>query len=234
VKALADISLADGQASTVINFEEDRTMSWKDRVKNLFTQAVDEIPESGSPQVVIAQPAPQPVQSYSEEQVRALEQAAAESAARQAREQAQTEFAEELRRSRDADAARVHAESVQARVSALVDAGKVLPAWVASGLAHFAEGLAWRDADRVEFSEGCKNTPSDWFLSFLEALPPSVHLGETAGRDKDVSAGGAAQKLEQLVQKKVVDGKLSYAAAFADVQREHPELAREYLGEVRR
>ena len=112
----------------------------------------------------------------------------------------------------------------------LVEEGKVIPAWVKMGLKEFCLKL---DAeDEVEFSEENKATALEWFKSFVDELPKVVEFKELAKRGDDVS-GDAGGKLELLVKKKMGEDKtLAYGAAFSEVQRENPELAREYQQEL--
>lgn len=231
VKALADINLADGQPASEFQFtdspihrlteKKENAMSWKEKVKNLFTQAVDEIPEAGGqPTVVIAPPAP--ATSFSEDEVKAREQAAAEAAAKKAREEAYAEFAEKARQSQEAEAAKAHAAAVDAKIDALVQAGKVIPAQVKAGLVQFAASLPWRGSDQVDFADAGKLTPSEWFFRFLEALPPQVHFHEVAGRDQDVDADSR----EGLIRSFMERDKVGYQDAVLRAAKARPELFR--------
>jgi cation transport regulator ChaB len=239
VKALADINLDDGRVSETIEFSnKEGAMSWKDKVKNLFTQAVDEIPESGAPVVVIKDSGPDPNRNettqFSEEEVAEREAAAA----KKARDEALAEFAEERRR-KDAEAASVaHTATVAAKIDALVNGAKVPPAWVKGGLVEFVQALPWGDDAVVEFADAdgkpAKMNPCDWFLGFLEGLPKFINLSEVAGGDKDVTVGAASTKVEALITKKLADNQgMAYSQAFAEVQREHHELAAQYADELR-
>lgn len=244
VKALQDINLSDGpDHSITFDFEEkEQTMSWKDKVKSLFTQAVDEIPEgashSGGPapaHVVTTFPV-----SYSESdlqaRIKSAADAAAEKARKEERDKATAEFAEASKKAEAETARREHRTKVKARIDALVTSGKVLPAWIKSGLVEFAQALPSGDAV-IEFGEAgatAKKTPVDWLIEFLEGLPKSVDLSEIARRDNDTGKGGAAEKLGKLVRAKMdADKNMGYSIAFAEVQRENPDLAQEYAETVR-
>jgi hypothetical protein len=239
IKALADIGLADGKESVTLQFEEE-TMSWKDKVKSLFGQAVDEIPEAGTTQVVVAQPArndPPPAQ-FSEADVTAREKAAAEAAAKAERDKVELEFADKMRKLEIEAQTKTHQGQVQAKIDSLVKAGKVLPGWIKAGLAEFAAALPWQDEAAIEFADGegkVKLTPSAWLLDkFLPGLPPLVNLGEFAGNDKDPGKGGAGEKLNLLTRKKMeAHPELGYSQAFIEAQRENPELAREYADSLK-
>lgn len=222
IKGLADIALGDGQNAVTFEFsnKEKETMSWKDKVKGLFTQAIDEIPEG------TVQGDPSPVH-FSEADVAKRE----EEAAKKAREQALLEF-EETRRKLDVER---RAEACKAlakqKLDDLVKVGKILPAEVAGGLLAFCEWLAVRGSEPVEFSEDRKESPFEIFLNYLEGQPTKVVLGEIAGKDKDPGTGGAAEKLARLIsEKREKTPGMSYGLAFAEVQMEHPELAVEYAG----
>jgi len=239
VKALTDINLDDKAFESVtIDFEERKQpMNWKD----WFKKRIDEMPDDGAP-VVIDSGAEPPAQSqaqFSEEDVKKREELAAEAAAKKAREEAELEFAERMRKTEAETAAKTHAATVISQLDALARDGKVLPAWRKAGLDEFAQGLGFQADTQFEFAEGdaqIKKTPSEWFLDFLGKLPPSIELNEFAGNDKSHSGtGDAAAKLGALTRKKLADKpELTYSLAFSEVQREHPDLAAEYVQELAR
>lgn len=236
VKALADINLSDCGEFIAYQFsqQEEGHMSWKDKVKTLFTQAVDEIPEGGQT-IQVVQPEGAKPKQFSEEEVTAREKAAAETAAKKAKEEAAAEFAEKQKMAEAGQKAALHKAEVKTKIEAMVNSkdGKVIPAMVKAGLIEFAQSLPFADDQTVEFSEGdkkIKKTPCDWFLdTFLPALPKQVECGEIATRETDPGKGDAAAKLEQLTRKKMEAEKLlSYSDAFMAVQIENPGLAKEY------
>ncbi len=61
-----------------------------------------------------------------------------------------------------------------------------------------------------------------------------VEFREVATRGTDTGGQGqAGSRVEALIQAKMKDNKdLTYGSAFAEVQREHPDLAREYRQEI--
>lgn len=185
-------------------------MSFKDRLKSLLTRVVDEMPD--------ADPGQAPV--FSEAEVLA--------AADKARARAEAGFVEQ-------EAAR-HMEEKRARIRALVDegvaAGRILPAWEKAGLTAFVESLA--DGKDAEFSGGDGKSPLAWFCEFLQALPLAVPLGEVAVHDLDPGPGsGASARLSALVRARMTaQPERSYAAAFAEVQAENPDLASEYAADL--
>jgi hypothetical protein len=85
----------------------------------------------------------------------------------------------------------------------------------------------------VEFAAETKLSRLDWFKAFLGELPKVIDFKEVASRDKNVDTGNAAQKLDILTREKIKENKeLSYSAAFEQVQREHPDLVKEYRAEI--
>lgn len=228
VKALADINLSDSSESVTIEFvEEVRKMNFKEWFKG-FKRTVAEMPEDIPEGPVKVH--------YSEEELKQREQEAADAAAKKAREEAAAEFAEKAKKADDERAAAAHKTTVRAKADALLKEGRIIPAWEKMGLVQFMEGLPAASSATVEFAEGKKQTPYDWFVSFLEGLPAIVNFQEIAKRDNDpgTGAGAAAQKLTQLVEAKMkADDKLSYSEAFNRVQVENPALALEYAESLR-
>jgi len=116
----------------------------------------------------------------------------------------------------------------------MVKAGKLTPAMVKFGVPDLLAAFAERE-DVIEFGEQKeKATCYDRVKGLFETeLPKLVIFGEVATRDKDTGgASGAGQKLGILVAKKrEINKELTYSAAFAEVQRENPDLAREYAAE---
>lgn len=104
------------------------------------------------------------------------------------------------------------------------------------GLANFLEQISAIDAP-IEFGEGAdrkKQTPVEFMQSFLAALPKAIEFREMAGNEKDAGGSGrAADTLEALTKEKMkANTALTYSAAFSEVQKEHPELAAQYAGEI--
>jgi hypothetical protein len=88
--------------------------------------------------------------------------------------------------------------------------------------------------DVIEFSEGVKKSRLDGIKDFLTEIPKVVTFKEVAGGDGPNSGGSAAEKLSALTKQKMeVKKDLSYGAAFSEVQKENPELAKELLAEIR-
>ena len=71
-------------------------------------------------------------------------------------------------------------------------------------------------------------------MDFISELPKVVTFKEVAGGDGPNTGGSASEKLSALTKQKMESKKdLSYGAAFAEVQKENLELAKELLAEVR-
>ena len=74
---------------------------------------------------------------------------------------------------------------VQGFCDAMVQDGKIAPAWLDSGLKEFMDSLAGEQA--IDFGEGEKKTRLDWITDFFETqLPQLVEFKEVAGRDSDL------------------------------------------------
>ncbi|MEW6263377.1 MAG: hypothetical protein AB1641_09885 [Thermodesulfobacteriota bacterium] len=171
--------------------------------------------------------------SFSEADVKKLlDQAEAEAEAK-ARKKVEAEFAEKSRLERLA----ARKAEVKTWCDRLVTEGKLTPALVKAGLPQVLEFLAGLE-DVLEFAEAqVKGTAHDRLKAIFEAeLPKLVTFGELAKRSTDPASGGAGAgaKLQALVSKKLAENKsLTYGAAFAEVQAENPELARQYAAEFR-
>jgi len=124
----------------------------------------------------------------------------------------------------------------------MVKEGKLTPALVKFGVPEMLAAFAEKE-DVVEFGEEkTKATLYDRFTALIETELPKVlpkgvliTFDEVAGRDKDTGgAGGDGGKLDQLTRQKMAANKdLTYSAAFAEVQRENPDLARQYAAEFK-
>lgn len=154
--------------------------------------------------------------------------AAVAKAKKDGKEEAAAEFAEK-------EKGRMAAER-RAQVDGLIQGGvkdgRILPAWVAMGLADFMAGL---DAEEeISFSEdGGKKSHYAWFADFLAKLPKLVEFRELARKQDDHGDGNAGVRIDALISAKMKgNNQLTYAAAFTDVQAEQPELAAEYQQEL--
>lgn len=116
--------------------------------------------------------------------------------------------------------------------------GKLTPAQMkyGMGMQTFMEKIS-EVQETIEFSEGNekkKQTPFEYFKSFLSSFKKQIEFGEFAGNEKDMGgSGNAGEKLAVLTQQKMKENKnLSYSQAFAEVQAENITLAQEYASEL--
>lgn len=164
-----------------------------------------------------------------------------EAAKVEATKKAAAEFAEERKALQVEKDALATAARVQAR-EALVDyaesiqaKGHVTPAQAKAGmgLVSFMEALAHEDKP-IEFTEGTEKkaqTTLEWFKSFAEGVV-QVPMGRMVKADGP-ETGPAAGKLDKLIaSKREANKELSYSQAFAEVQKENPDLAHEYASEI--
>jgi hypothetical protein len=161
--------------------------------------------------------------------MKAAAEKAAEAAKKTEREKVAAEFAEKERVARQ-DARK---RDISAWCESMVKAGKMTPAIVKFGLPEMLTAFAEQE-DIIEFGETKEKAALyDRFKALWETeIPKLVHFGEIATRDKDT--GGAGGKLAELVRKKMNENKeLNYSAAFAEAQRENPDLAKEYAAEFK-
>lgn len=169
--------------------------------------------------------------TFSEADLEAAKKQAADDAAKVEREKAATEFAEKERSAR-LDARR---REISSWCESMVKAGKMTPAMVKFGMPEFMATFAEKE-DVIEFGETKeKATLYDRFKTFFETeLPKVVNFKEVATRDKDTGGQGqAGAKVEALIQDKMKNKQdLAYGSAFSEVQREYPDLVREYQQEL--
>lgn len=197
------------------NTKKEKAMGWKDLLK----RKIDELPDDQ------AGATPLTAGQFSEADIAKAKQ----DAIAEGRKQAEAEFAETRKKER-ADARKAETKAFCER---LKKEGKLLPAWEKLGLVGFLNSL---DGETViEFSEGQKKSELDFMKQLLEELPKTVTFGEHAGRDKDAGAKGTAgEQMGALARKMMLDRKdLTFGHAFAEVQRENPDLAKEYEIEIR-
>jgi hypothetical protein len=125
-------------------------------------------------------------------------------------------------------------EGIAAFCESLCKEGKLTPA-----LRKIIEPImisvgAIQESPMIEFAEGVKKSALDGIKDFLTELPKVVTFKEVAGGPGPGSGGSAAEKLSALTKQKMESKKdLSYGAAFSEVQKENPELAREIVEEMK-
>jgi len=94
-------------------------------------------------------------------------------------------------------------------------------------------GDGFKPSDVIEFSETVKKPALDGIKDFLTELSKVVTFREITPKEGPGSGGSAGEKLSALVKQKMEAKKdLSYGAAFAEVQKENLELAKEYQAEI--
>lgn len=114
----------------------------------------------------------------------------------------------------------------------LAKEGKIIPAWTKMGIEEFLFNL--NDGEKLKFAEGNEKSRSQWFMDFISELPKVVTFKKMTPDEGPGSGGTASEKLSVLVKTKMEAKKdLSYTMAFAEVQKENPELAKEALAEIR-
>jgi len=203
--------------------KEEKEMNFKEFVQKLkdLVAGVEPTTQTGSPTG----------KTFSEADIEAAKKKAAEDAAEAEREKMATEFAESARTARQA----ARKQEITSWCESMVKAGKMTPAMVKFGIPEFMAAFAGKE-DVIEFGEAKeKATLYDRFKTFFETeLPKVVEFKEIATRDKDTGGQGqAGAKVEALIQSKIKDNKdLTYGSAFSEVQRENPDLVREYQQEL--
>lgn len=117
----------------------------------------------------------------------------------------------------------------------LLREGKLTPAMMKQGLPRFLEIIA-ASGTPAEFGEGdgkVTQAPIEFMKTFLSGLPKSIVFREAAGGKEAIVGATAAEKVETLITQKMKDKPdLSYGTAFAEVQKEYPDLAADYAAEA--
>jgi len=129
---------------------------------------------------------------------------------------------------------KVEAEKRNAEFTAFTDGlikdGKLLPAQKENVIA-LMEAMSGRE--EYEFADGSKKDLLVEFRSMLEKSGKMIEFDEIAKKGKASASSAAGTKMEQIVSEKLKENKkLSYSDAFAEAQKENPELADAYLGEL--
>ena len=86
----------------------------------------------------------------------------------------------------------------------------------------------------IEFADGVKKSALDGIKDFLTELPKVVTFSKVIPKEGPGSGGSAGEKLSALTKTKMEAKKdLSYSMAFSEVQKENPELTKEYQQEIK-
>lgn len=220
----AGASPADAPTQAIYNEKEDTHMNFKEKLAKFFNEFMAKMPDDGPASTGSTPPAN--AGQFSEAD---LEKARTE-AAQKEREKVMAEFAESQRQTKMATLKK----EISAFCDELADKGRITPATIAFGLPEIMFALAESD-NQIEFGEKKeKTTAYERMKALLESATPLVTFKEVATRASAAAsaAGTAGEKLDQLTNAKMkADKELSYSAAFAEVQKENPELAREYQSE---
>jgi len=200
-------------------YKEAKTMSIKEKIKSIFTKAIDDLPDDLGGNSGAGTGA----QNYSETDIERIKKEAEESG----KKAAALEFAEREKTARKES----RKKEIKEYCENLQKEGKVIPAWMKMGMAEFMGSL---DGDEViEFAEGKKDSRLEWFKKFLGELPKVINFKEVATRDQDTGTGNAGEKIQQYISEKLKENKSwTYSMAFSEVQKEHPDLAKEYQQEI--
>lgn len=230
VKGLPDIGAFDEGESVTFEFadtsaERDQKMSIEDKMNDFLDKLGGYLKGDSTPP-----PAKGP--SFSEADLEEARRKAAEDAAKEAREAAQAEFAEQRKR----EMIEARRGEIDSWCAGMVAEGKMTPAMVAFGVPEFLEAFSEQDAVMEFGEEKTKATLYDRFKEFFEKeLPRVVTFGEVAkrGDSGQAGSGSASDRIDALVRKKMeADGEMTYSAAFAEVQRDNPDLVMEYRQEI--
>lgn len=213
----------DAQITNYNEKKEVQTMNFKEfmqELKSLLSKA-----DAGSPENPAAK-------TFSEAEMATATKQAQDEAARKEREKVTAEFAEKERKTRQ-DGLK---KEISSWCEAMIKKGRMTPAMVKYGLPEILFAVGSME-DQIEFGEEkAKATAFERLKGLFETeLPKLVEFKEIATRDRDAGGRGTSgEKIEKLIGDKMkADKTLSYGAAFAEVQRENPELANEYVQEIR-
>jgi hypothetical protein len=201
--------------------KEDKDMTFKEKLAELFKDFVAKLPDEKQVAAADGQ--------FSEADLDKIKKEAAEEAAKKEREKVTAEFAEASRVSR----LTARKADITAWAERMIKEGKLTPAMVKFGIPEMLAAFAEKE-DVIEFGEAKdKATLFDRFKNLFETeMPKVIIFKEVAQRDKTV--GDAGTKLEALTREKMkANDKLTYGAAFAEVQKENLELAAEYAQEIK-
>ena len=207
-------------------------MSMKSRLLSIFSKGIENLPDD-DPLLQPDEP-----RTFTEAELKAKADEAAEKARKEEKERIEKEYAENQKKAQvDARKAEINTWCEEMQKPAQ---GKLVPAVVKSGIPEIMEFLA-ASTDVIEFGEKKeKTTLYDLFKNLFEVEIPKyygkpISYGEHATGDKDTGGqGNAGEKLSKLTREKMKEQKdLTYGQAFAEIQRENPDLAKEYAQEIK-
>jgi len=165
-----------------------KNMDFKEKVKSIFSALgvdMSKVPDDAIPD---AAPEGAPA-SFTEADVEKLKKEAAE----EAEKKKDAEFAETKRK--EAKAARD--KEISDWIEQRAKDGKLLPAWVDSGITAFAQGLDGDEETRFAEGDADKKTSWQWFKDFLEGFGESSIFREMATKE---AAGEGAEFSDKETQ----------------------------------
>ena len=180
VKGLKNIRFNDdGTGAVTFTFNEN-----KEARGMHFAEMLDFLKfwESAKGKAEPAKPAGDTDKTFSEADLEAAKTAAAKAA----KDQALAEFAEQ----REKEALATRNAVTAGFIDGLIKDGKIPPSWKDAGLVAFMQELTEAE---IEFSEGKKQTPAEWFKSFLTGFGKAPLFSELATKEK---AGDSAEFAE--------------------------------------
>jgi len=254
VKGLKDISFQDNDGAVTIEFGE--SWAWNSiagafrRLREYFIEreGVEKadalLPEYTIEDIKSAATPAQEAELYAEKEEKGMKEPGKESppqtfseadverirneARAEGKKEAEATFAETQRQ----DSVKKKVESAEAWMKSKVELGALSPATIKAGMKQFMEFLC---GAAPEFQFGENKDPLEWFKEFVDKrVPKEIELSEIATRDNEfVGQDAAGKKLTVLLQRKMEKNpSMNYDTAFTEVQRENPELAREYQAEL--
>ena len=195
-------------------YKEANNMSIKEKIKSIFTKAIDDLPEDLGDKPAAGAGA----QNYSEADVEKIKKEAEEAG----KKKAALEYSEREKAARKENLKK----EIKTYCEALSKEGKVIPAWMKMGMQEFMESLDGEEV--IEFAENHKESRLEWFKKFLEELPKVIEFKEVATR------GEIPSKFMEYVEHLQQEKKVSRAKAIKLAAQEKPDLHKEYIEEINR
>jgi len=192
-------------------YKEANTMNLKEKIKNMVTKAIDDLPDDLGDNPTAGSGA----QNYSEADVERIKKEAGEAG----KKKAALEFAEKEKAVRQ----ETRKKEIKEFCEAYVKDGKIIPAWIKMGMQEFMQSLDGEEV--IEFAEGKKDSRLEWFKKFLGELPKVINFKEVATRGNDTGDGDDAAKREKLIANYMEkNDNTTYKEAVLAVAKENPDL----------
>ena len=228
VKGMADIELSESDHGPVGRFEY---REQEPETQRRIEEVADEN-KGGN----------QDVKSFSEEQIEAMLKKATDKVKKETKEELTTHFSETITglqnqvESGDKKFAAMALKNRQVAFLGKCDAlrrkGKFKQVWIDKlGICEFMDALGEEEEAVVKFGDK-KQSPAEWFMTFLEGLDPPVNMGETdIGGNWEKGKKDSSAELNAKTLKYAEEHKVSYSAALAAVSSENTEDSFEHLAE---